>query len=373
MLVCGLTFDHSTNYGSCFQAYALQTAIEQLSISGECCHYDLIPLSQFLQKTSQPAKGGSWKSAIINMVLRRINRSRRQRFAKFENQYMHYAECHSVSDLPLLNDKYDAFVCGSDVIWNFKFTHGNPAYFLDFASKYKFSYAASFGKADIHAENGKVQSGEEAEDIYKRYISKLNGVSVREKDAVSIASRFTDQIVEQVLDPVLLMTANEWELLTSKKKTKTQGYIFAYNTYSRDYFDEFLQKLKQQTGLPVVHITWNVADAVRQKKLYYPAPEKWLTLLRNADYVVTNSFHATAFSTIFHKRFFTVLRYGKLAGANIRMYDFLHDVGLDDRIITETPDFIQLNIPDFSIADSVIQDERMKSIAYLKRNLIQAL
>ena len=145
--VYGLTYDHTTNYGSCFQAYALQTAIESMTIQGEHPSYFLIPILTFRDLPI------SVNFNLLRLVKNKIKRlfffEQRKKFIPFEKKFMKYADCHQMKDLPFLNETADAFVCGSDVIWRPDLNNRLGIYFLDFATKYKFSYAASFGKTEL--------------------------------------------------------------------------------------------------------------------------------------------------------------------------------------------------------------------------------
>ena len=368
--ICGVTFDHTTNYGSCLQAYALQTAIESITVGqGESCNYALLASRD--SKKSTPT--GKLAVRVKRNILLGMSWIRRRKFKRFEERHMHYEWYGGKEELPGLNAKYDAFVCGSDVIWNFSFTGADPKYFLDFAHRYKFSYAASFGKADIHYEFDSVKLNEPPEVIYSRYLPSLDAVSVREMNAVSIAQRFTKRDVVQVCDPVLLITADEWRTLADTARgRKRKPYIFAYNTSIKPNFTAFLYKLQAQTHLPVVHVTWSAADAVKQRAFSFPDPEKWLSLLCDAEYVVTNSFHATAFATLFHKKFYTVMQDDKKARTNVRLYDYLERLGLEDRIYTMLQDEISLEQPDFESADRVIPLWRDHAKEYIRENLENA-
>lgn len=124
--VFGLTFDHTTNYGSCFQAYALQQAIEKISICGEDCSYSLIPIKTF--------KDYPVHSSIKRVLIAPLLSYHRSRFIPFEKKYVKYVHCSKMTDLPALNEQADAFVCGSDVIWSPDFNSGLGAFFLDFAT-----------------------------------------------------------------------------------------------------------------------------------------------------------------------------------------------------------------------------------------------
>ena len=282
---------------------------------------------------------------------------------------MHYTECKSMEELPELNQKYDAFVCGSDVIWNFSYTFADECYFLNFANQYKFSYAASFGKADIHYEFETVRLSENPENVYKRNINTLDSVSVREKEAVAIAQHFTSKEVVQVCDPVLLLTKSEWSSICQKTKKINKPYIFAYNTSDKPIFTWFLDKIKSDTGLRVIHVTWEVSDAIKEGAFMFPPPQEWLALLKDAEYVVTNSFHATAFATVFQKKFYTVMQDGREARTNIRIYDFLENLGLVDRIVNNREVQIQYVDPDFTLSEEVIKRERENGFQFLQDNL----
>ena len=368
--VCGVTFDHTTNYGSCFQAYALQTAIEAMTIQGEKCHYDLLPTAILMaEKQSQKSSGeNNFISSIKKKILASLHKERRKHFAEFENKYMHFADCKRMQELPSLNEQYDAFVCGSDVVWNVNYTQGESMYFLDFADKYKFSYAASFGVMDIDRDYNSLSNGKSAREIFQTYLPKLNQISVRESGAVDTAQKLSGKPVVHVCDPVLLLSPEHWDKLAGKAKGK-KHYIFAYSTYVNTKYMAFLKQLRKETGLPIIHVTWDFKAALTNGLLFGPRPEKWLQLMRDADYVVTNSFHGVVFCTLFHKTFWFPLRDDIINGSGIRLFDFLHLCGLDERMVIGAPPHIDLSPLDYSKTDERIRQFREKSIEFLKTNL----
>lgn len=366
--VCGVTYDHTVNYGSCFQAFALQETIKQMVICGDTCSYDLLPFSTFPDRKLPIVGKTGLKGKVIRRITRFMNRQRRKKFVEFENHYMSYANFRSKKELGAADRCYDAFVCGSDVIWNFDYTRGDETYFLDFTNKYKFSYAASFGKLDLSYKDENLMLDRAPEEIYRTNISQLNSVSVRETDAVKLAARFTEKPVDLVLDPVLLRTADEWRSLFPSEGAHKK-YIFAYSTSTRPNYVRFLERIKKQTGLPVINITWLIKDAFRQRAFRFESPDKWLQLLADAEYVVTNSFHATAFSVIFKKKFFTVIQGERNVRSNIRLYNFLESLRLSDRIITDIHDTIDEGEPDFSYSDELIKAEKTHSLRFLQENL----
>lgn len=368
--VCGVTYDHTTNYGSCLQAYALQSVTDSITVHGEPCRYELLPTAAIKQKEKKPAiTKGSLPARVKNRVFREISHYRRKKFELFEAQNVHYADCTDRQQLEALNRDYDAFVCGSDVIWNLSFTHADPIYFLEFAEKYRFSYAASFGVMDIHKDFQDLR--EDPDAIYQRYLPRLNRISVREKSATEIAGKITGEPAELVCDPVLLLTGEEWSRTADRANVKKgKGhYIFAYSTYLNGKFTQFVKQLQKQTNLPVIQVTWDVKGALKNGLLFSPGPDEWLKLIRDADYVVTNSFHGIAFCCIFHKTFFFPLRDEAINRTGIRLSDFLQYCGLEDRMIVGTPDRIDLTSPDYAAVDSRLDQLRSDSLAFLQQNL----
>ena len=243
-------------------------------------------------------------------------------------------------------------------------SHEFGPYYLDFATRYKFSYAASFGKANANlSTNSKV----------KKWISDLCEISCREKSSAQIARSLTGRAVTVVNDPVLLLKRDEWETIAGDP---IEGkYIFSYSTHSFPIYEAFLSMLSKQTGLPVKKMVYTPKPsvAIKQGILIPQSPRQWLQLIEGAEYVVTNSFHATAFSVLFHKNFFTVVAGEKGAGINMRMNDFLGSIGLEERIINMLPESISTETINYNHADSILEKSRDQSIEFLVNNLERAL
>ena len=350
--IYGLTLDHTVNYGSCLQAYALQHVIENMVLSdGTTFDYKLIPIRTMKGRPERT----SWQRKVMKPVVWLHHRS----YAPFENRYMHYADITNIAELEGLNGTADAFVCGSDVIWNPDFNQNLPAYYLSFAHKYKFSYAASFGKAEIDVS---------VINRYKDYLASFDRISVRDKTSLALAQKVVDKEINIVCDPVLLMTAPDWQAMMTHPKRKDK-YILVYITHLNKDVDRFLRELQEATGLQVVHTANTPKQALKQGILKPHTPQQWLGLLAGAEYVVTNSFHATAFSVMFHRKFFTVVKGDKDKGINFRMYDFLKDMRLDHRMYSSVPNGIDLDGIDFEYADAQIEKQRAYSLDFLRSNL----
>ena len=359
-LIYGVTCDHTTNYGSCLQAYALKTAIEKISIDGVACSYLLIPASKL---KDYPEKR-KLRNRLNSLIIKPFMAIHKLEFREFNNNHLKYSDIKSCYDLPGLNQTADAFVCGSDVIWNQDINRNRTIFWLDFARKYKFSYAASFGKSGISEDYKRVAS---------KYLKTFDSVSVRELYAVDLIKQISGVEAVRVLDPVFLLGLDDWnQFMEKENKHSEKGYIFVYNTHLNDEIKKFIKALKAKTGLKVEIATAGAKQALKQGMLGVPSPEKWLRLLKNAEYVVTNSFHATAFSVMFHKKFFTVVHGERNKGINIRMYEFLRSIGLEDRIYSGVPAELEMSEIDFTEADKTIQELKKISLQFLYDNLKNA-
>lgn len=354
--VYGVTYVPTTNYGSCLQAYALKTAIGKMTVGdGEPVSYRQIPLTD-CPGYYPPSK--NVKTVLVRLVK---NNYLKRPFLRFEKRNMVFTAVYPIDQLDELNRTADAYVCGSDVIWNTDFNKNCKAFYLDFASRYRFSYAASFGKGVLN---------EKDEAMARRYLPELDAISVREKTSAEHAKRFTEKPVEVVADPVLLLAREDW--ISVAKKPKREHFIFVYSTTNSKLaavIDQIAERLHETTGFPIVHVDWNLRMMLKHGRFRYRSPDEWLGLLQNAAYVVTNSFHATVFSTMFHKCFFSVVPKSGREGIGSRLYDYLEQLGLQDRIHLSCPPELDLTPPDYSLADAQIAQLRERSLGFLQRNL----
>ncbi len=354
MQIYGVTYTHTSNYGSCLQAFALQYSIGHMSICGEKCEHELVPVDIFVRSIS-----GRKKKSIIKKLRSVLANIYKYRIRQFERQYMRFSSCSAMEMLPALNETADAFVCGSDVIWNPKYNHGLTCFYLDFAEKYAFSYAASFGASEL---------SEAYFQKYGKYIDKLDAISVRESQGLENVARCTDKPASVTVDPVFLLSREQWNEL-AEAENKNGKYILVYSIGKWKLQDDFVKKLKKQTGLKVKVLVGNQNAALQEKVFTLVSPQRWLQLIRDAEYVVTNSFHGTAFSLIFHKKFFSVV-HGKInEGFNIRTYSILSKLGMQERMLNSIPDSIDLSSPDYSAADDRLKEITASSLAFLQTNL----
>lgn len=299
-----LTFHRACNYGAFLQAYALQEYIKQFPDSSA---YILDYRSNDIENRSRAAfaltgKGNPVKKLCKFILDYRDVRKRNRVFEDARNTYFCFKRnTVSKNQLPQEARKYDAVIVGSDQVWNRDIVHQDDSFFLDFVSPpvLKYSYSASIGKATL--------SEQELQDLCK-IIFDYKRVSVREADIVPALQQYPNlPPISCTLDPVFLYEAENWKMFARYKSRRPYVLFFMMGQSSSALPAlNFAKKLAKENGLDILFLS----DSDRWYKFrdltHFGAasPSEFVGLIQNAEYVVTNSFHATAFSIILHKRFF---------------------------------------------------------------------
>ena len=302
-----LTFNNELNYGAILQAFALQKYIKKYS------DVYIMNFSFELGHTSLPRK-------IVEFPKRKKFYSFKKKHIQFSknkiNNYLKFKET--------IND-YDIAIVGSDQVWAFDIINDKKNIFFlkDIDNIRKCSYAASFGKNDNYI-NNKIE--------VKNYLSSFDSISIREKSSSDLLMKDGINNVSSV-DPTLLLSADDYikELNLSKNDKK---YILVYMLV----IDEKLINLANQIGkmLDLKIYCFNNKNRFGKRGVCIPnaSPKDFVEMFYNASFVITNSFHGTCFSTIFNKKFISVVHPTR----GIRQLDMLNRLGLSDRIYDENKD-----------------------------------
>lgn len=332
---------NSTNYGGVLQAYALTKVLRGMGYDAEqICfsYYDWHELNANCINDSQRQNAFSaadqekkncsglqsmysgLKKAVWARTKGRIRRETERKrqiakdifitprfasFTSFRDFIPHSDKVYSVNTLFMVNEIYDAFITGSDQVWNFVWH--NPSFFLEFADKdkKKIAYAASAGASEFDM-------------VQKKYLSRVlprfDAVSVREENLVGTYKDIAGVHAEYVLDPVMLLTAEDWDEIASDRLID-EKYIFCffYNPISSQY--ELIKQFAEKKGLKIALIPYamggiqlTVDDDFGDYRMGAASPVDFISLIKNAEYVFTDSFHATVYSLIYQKQFFTFVR-----------------------------------------------------------------
>lgn len=366
MKVLTITCHNVYNHGASLQQFALIDYVQSLGHTVETINYQPAYLADNYRYLGVPSKNFQKNMFLKTLYIiakfptRFSTRKRRMAFNEFDKKYIPQTKQLYKDNQSLKNNlpEADIYICGSDQIWNTLFENGaDPAFYLDFvpAGKRKISYAASFATSRIENNLG---------DFVKRKVDKLDFVSVRESSAVTILKDLEIKEVTHVVDPVFLLSAEDWIEKFDLKKTEAQSYVLVYDFENNPLVKEYALHLQKTQGYQIIALN-KVIDYADM--IYWDiGPVEFLGLMHDASFVLANSFHATAFSFIFKKQF---LVFNRSAGINTRMKDFLTEFGLEQRLADS---FNQQALED-TIDFSVIEERLNQRIEISKKYLQNAI
>ena len=365
MKVYTVTFNSNINFGARLQAYALAKFLnDQEDIECEILNY-YYPGWENSWKLFRKPK--SFRDFLKNLYLALHLRD------VIEIKKKHKLFLDFVSDnMPVANEKYnrtkllqnaplaDAFVCGSDQVWNMSRTK-DLSFFLDFVEKgtaKKISYAASIAepwtKEDI--------------DMVKPWLDEFDGISIREEGNLSqLGEVVPNKSPIVVCDPVFLLSKQEWESFSSMQLCPQEPYIFCYFIGLVPYAAETVAKIRRMLGFRLVYLQLQleVRDTFHSDKTIIAAsPKDFVGLIRNASFVVTNSFHASAFSLIFKKDFVFVPR----KKDNERIFSLMKMFNISDVFVTKEK--LEKLTPDDLKVDYTLTDASYKVFTDLSKNYL---
>lgn len=357
-----ITFQYAHNYGSVLQAYALKTLLEnkkyKVSVINFIHRGDFEQYKLFRKKYYYKHPWG----LVLDVIYLKQNKNRIRNFESFVNENLNLTpkKYFNSNDMKELNKEFDIFICGSDQIWNLDCTGGvEPAYFLDFAdkNKLKIAYAPSLS----HQKFSKNYN----EDL-KKALRNIDYISIREKTTLPLIEKLTDKTINVVLDPTLLLEKEYYEKLLPSNSLKEEKYIFVYMLeYNRELI-KFCNKYSKEHKIKLIYITnrrYNGISMIKGENAFEVGPDRFLEYILNAEIIITNSFHATVFSVIFHKQFIVF----KTKRSSSRMKDLLLSLGIKGRIYGENLNIN--NTIDYSKIDEILSNLRKTSLMYIEKAL----
>lgn len=352
-----VTFHRADNYGAVLQNYALQKAV------GDWCNIETVNYKcDFLEK---PYSIPPFSEASPNLVKKILNHMRflfnikrfcrlRDGFEQFRKKYLKVSKEYKQHDLISNSNDFDVYIAGSDQVWNDKITNADIVYSLGFETKAKkVSYAASAGSIQMI-------SGQTLNNI-----SQLDYISVREKDLQEYLVGAVQKRVSLVVDPVFLLSKENWEELLPKSKTKDK-FIF---TYSVSEMTEDVVKvakhIARQNNMKIYHIDHSLKYGARGSCKYGAGPLEFVTYIRDAEMVIASSFHAVAFSIIFEKKFIVIPTKKTVS----RIESLLQIVGVEENMFASYEEYINSNkdirLPDVKKLDNQVN----KSFDFLRNTI----
>ena len=305
--IASITFHWAANYGAVLQAFALQKFLKNKGFDTEIIDY--IPFRTWVI------------SCLMSIKKRNFSFFKKLcKFRKFKNENLIVSKKKYFNNKSLfkVQNNYSAIICGSDQIWNKSFTtraEGKPtlSYFLNFAGKNtkRISYATSFGTTELEPKTT---------NLFKCELEKFSAISVRENTAKQILSNIGIKS-EVVVDPTLLLEEKDYSFLLKNKNYNSEFDVLTYIIHSNQTKANEINNYVAQK--------YNASNYIIKDCDIY----EWLARIKNSKIVVTNSFHGTVFSLIFHKPFIAVAV--PRSGMNDRLTTLLSSVGLSERFLDD--------------------------------------
>lgn len=355
-----ITTSHAINYGAVLQAYALLTSVKEAnSYNVEIINYcgDEGVAGRYIYRSNDHIKNLIWNVIAFANIKYRKNRKRLIKlFDEFKLERLGI-------DGPLLKNKedveknlsYDALICGSDQIWNLNLFQ-DEVYFLRFEDKFPdmkyISYAASIAdKMSFDQERYIVQN-----------LCHFDRISVREREAAKRLSFLCGRNVACVVDPVYLLTQEQWSDFADKIQKRIDGeYVLIFMISHADTDQKIIDKLCEKTYLRKVVINLHPIRYCRgDVYISNASPENFVSLIKNASFIITDSFHATSFSIIFNKEFYSIRRTNR----NSRIENLFSIFSIPDRYVDISHNIVRTKLDYKSINESILV-ERSKALEYL--------
>lgn len=366
MKVAVITRHAITNYGSLLQAFATQQVIENLGHTCEIIDYIRDDESYSQHEKTLLARKPKWnrnpiKKAIYLALRQPESIASGRRFEAEQSKYLHLTKRYASPD-ELLKDKpiADVYMTGSDQVWG-PVENGSydSSYCLSFTndSDKRIAYAASFGRTEMTRE---------VDDYLKKWLSRYRYIGVREDSAVSLLNNMGIGSV-QVLDPTLLLDSVFWSKIA--KPIEENKYVLVYQLHNDKRVGGYAAQVAKAFGLPLIRVSTSFHQISREGKLIWcPEIGEFLSYIKNAACMVTDSFHGTAFAINFNTPFVEVLPNNKTGTRNMSI---LKLTGLSDRILRDNEDIaLAKEKIDYSRANRIIKEKRKDSLNVLK-NMIE--
>jgi len=362
-----ITMHKVLNCGSALQAYALQRKLRDMGYESEIIDYKYEDKSSS-RPTLKARVTAFLREALFGFPIARMRR-------KFNDFYRHsmvltsrsYDRHGIVQDPP----RYDLYIAGSDQIWNPRFIGDDVNFLLAFTAPgaRRISYASSIAAPSI--EGG-------MKELYARYLSRFDSISVRERSGVEIIRELTGKNATVCCDPTLLLGREEWDALAAQSKLRAgDGYILVYAlSYMFDPFPQIytiVDSVRKALGLRVIFLQGRARDALRpgSRLIKAAGPADFAFLFKHARFVITTSFHGAAFALINDRPLMAVV--DSRSGKDGRIQSLLEAVSAESSIVdyrdsvnVDASELLRLKGNREALA-TLVED----STKYLKNNLEQ--
>lgn len=365
-----ITIHKINNYGSVLQAYALQKVCEDLGYKVEIIDYDFPNNFHRNNKYANISDAQPNEPKLIKALFAKSLIKQHKGISSFVKRYQNLSDkkYHQVEDFTANPPSYDVYITGSDQLWSPRHCNGDPAFMLYFApdNALKISYAASIGSNAIP---------EELKKAYIELLSRYKHISVRENTGAGVIRSLIGRDATVVLDPTLLLNREEWNKIATPKRLVKKKYILCYflnYTFNAfPYVDELARDMQKQTEYEIVRVARppHKLSFINTTYQIGASPEEFLALVRDAEIVLTTSFHGTAFAVNYGKPVFTVVQ--DRNASDSRQVNLMHNLGLDKQVLSIKDKFPMASETHYDVDNEqmVLNKLRLDSKRYLEKAL----
>lgn len=340
-----LTFTDGTNLGQRLQNYALQTTLRDMGLTVRTIE-QVYPHNRFKYIVKEALDAIKKPSEFI------CYKKRSRSFKQFNKKNIDFysRKLSFFSDNRWIAEEFDAFIVGSDQIWNPKSPFVGDNFFLKFARpEQRYTYAPSFSVEEIP---------DNMKKVYSERLSGFSSISIREDRGAEIVKALTGREAVVVLDPTLLVTRKQWDNIKEKSKLrKDKAYILS--VFLGSSYPSEIYELSQKLGIALIELENSTVIN----------PSEFLDLVEHSTLVLTDSYHITIFSIIYHKPFINFERKCSI-DMNSRFQTLYNKLGITNRQWSYLKDNFKdlLNI-DFLSIDKKIAIEKKKSLEFLRKTI----
>lgn len=353
-------YKNNFNMGGLLQAYALQKAIEKIGVQSEQISFNY--LFYYHSENPKVSKSEKLKYRLKNRLKKHQFPKRMKSFQNFMDMIPHSEDCFEVKEI---SENYSKIIVGSDQVWGDWLPQKALIQFLledDQFDKKRYSYAASFGSTHL---------AEDQKALYQKMLSDFENISLREESILQeVQQLIPNKNITVNCDPTILLSLNEWEMV-SKEIKKPEHYIFCYFLGKNRNYREASKIISDNLKLPIYTLPYikenrneHFEDDFGDFCDFESGPAEFIDLIKNADLILTDSFHAMLFASRFHKPFYVLARI--IEGdndSNGRILDYLNKFRLREQYITSSELTNIKTIPeiDYSFIDNELINVRNKS------------
>lgn len=344
-----ITFHRVLNYGAVLQTYALQQTLIRLG-------YECVVIDYRKEEFEREYRNLEFDSIRPKEIYHTIKcwmvRKKNKAFLNFiENQMYLTLPCVTSVDLEKATKDLDLVITGSDQVFNYKTTQMDNNYYLSFSKCKKASYAASFGFNDFDCKY---------DEWVKNNLNDFDNISVRETEAKIYLEKLLNRDIHINCDPSFLLEKKDWEKL--KKINVRRKYVLVYSVNRNEFLLKVAEKIARDKGIEILYIKYSYEFCGNTRVITDASPTDFITLISDADYVVTNLFHGVAFSMILEKNFYVCMQEG--VNTNSRLNYLLEHYELNNRIVSSIRKINYEEIEYKNILEK-IKNERISAINYL--------